>query len=200
MCVPRHCTVRLQYYGCPTALVNVHDNRRYRQAGRVKDGVIEGEPVATGREGGQLEAPQAIGSRRAIGAFDPDLGALEGRRTDQTVIDDPAQHPGALRARTGGHEQGFASEHKGRSDGGATDHGLYNTVNNWSCHLRTARLGPRCPSSRPHPPSPSSPRKRSCSATRFATSRSAMSGHGSSPWRRPQPSTRQYCGSASTWG
>src|SRR5439155_1843982 len=67
-------------------------------------------------------------ARRAIGAFDPDLGALERRGADQTVVDDPAQERTALRARAGGHNHGRASDEKGRSGGGATDHGLKNPV------------------------------------------------------------------------
>src|SRR5207248_3909405 len=94
----------------------------------VQHGVIEGQLVAAGRNGGQLEAPGGVGARRAIGAFDPDLGTLERSRVDQTIIDDPAQQRGSLPACRSGDHNAPACNDQGRSNGGATDHAVYNTV------------------------------------------------------------------------
>ena len=74
---------------------NVHDHRRCREPGRIEDGMIKRQCVAAGRHGRKLKASVGIRAGRAVGAFDPDLGALERRRADQAVVDDPAHAAGA---------------------------------------------------------------------------------------------------------
>src|SRR5439155_19364906 len=68
----------------------------------------------------------------------PDLGTLERSRADQTIIDDPAQEPGALPACRSGDHKAPACDDQCRSNGGATDHAVYNTVTTSDGSIGTA--------------------------------------------------------------
>ena len=89
-------TRRREGDGIAIAGDDVDNHGRHRQTGRIEDGVIHRQHVAAWGQRGQREVSRGVAARHEIGALDPDLSALEGRRRDQAVEDHAAQHACAL--------------------------------------------------------------------------------------------------------